>query len=72
MCVCNAIEYVKEFSEELGGVAFFRLRYLLGGACGKDQSAAAAAVGTEVDEVVGALDDVEVVLDDDDGVAACH
>ncbi len=60
---------VKEFSEELGGVAFLRFRYLLGGTCGKDLSAATAAVGTEVDEVVGTLDDVEVVLDDDDGVA---
>src|SRR4051794_10841586 len=42
---------------------------LLGGS-GRDQLAARLApLGTEVDDPVGGLDDVEVVLDDDHGVA---
>ena len=42
---------------------------LLGRALGDDQAAAGAALGAHVDDPVGGLDDVEVVLDDDDGVA---
>ena len=42
---------------------------LLGGAVGDDAAAAFAALGAEVEDVVGVADDVEVVLDDDDGVA---
>ena len=37
---------------------------------GDDQATAAAAFGTHVDDPVGRFDDVEVVLDNDDGVAA--
>ena len=44
-------------------------RHLLGRALGDHPAAAVAALGAEVDDVVGALDDVEVVLDDDHGVA---
>ena len=44
------------------------LRDLFRGAFGDDLAAAAPAFGTEVDDVVGVGDDVEVVLDDDDGV----
>ena len=44
-------------------------RDVLGRALGDDPAAAAAALGAEVDDPVGALDDVEVVLDDDDRVA---
>ena len=40
-----------------------------GGTDGDDLSAAVASAGAEVDEPVGALDEVEVVLDEDDGVA---
>ena len=43
-------------------------RDVLGRAFGDDQPAAAAALRTEVDQPVGGLDDVEVVLDDEDGV----
>ena len=42
---------------------------LFGGAFGDDAAAAFAAFGAEVDDPVGVADDVEVVLDDDDGVA---
>lgn len=34
----------------------------------KDLSAAAAAFGAEIDDPVGRFDDIEVVLDDDDGI----
>ncbi len=55
--------------EEAGGVGVFDGGDLLGGAVGDDASAAFAALGAEVEDVVGVADDVEVVLDDDDGVA---
>ena len=42
---------------------------LLGRARGDDLAAALAALGAQVDDPVGARDDVEVVLDDDDRVA---
>src|SRR5215467_9731682 len=42
---------------------------ILGGPLGDDAATAVAALGPEVDHPVGGLDDVEVVLDDHDGVA---
>ena len=45
-------------------------RDLLGRALGDDPAAAVAALRPEVDDPVGGLDDVEVVLDDEDRVAA--
>src|SRR5690554_2926068 len=41
-------------------------------ALGDDVAAAQAAVGPEVDDPVGGLDHVDVVLDHDEGVAAVH
>ena len=40
-----------------------------GGADGDNGTAFASAAGSHVDDVVGSLDDVEVVLNDDNGVA---
>ena len=42
---------------------------VFGGAGGYDLAAAAAAFGAHVDDPVGRLDDVEVVLDDEEGAA---
>ena len=36
---------------------------------GDDGSAAAASLGAEVDEMIGAFDDVQIVLDDDQGIS---
>ncbi len=47
----------------------FDLGDRFGGACREDLAAFGAAAGAHVDEMVGAGDHVEVVLDDDDGVA---
>ena len=58
----------QDLAEEAGSEAFLALGYLFGGACGKDLSAVAPALRTDVDDVVGEFDDVEVVFDDDDGV----
>ena len=55
--------------EEGGGVGALHRGDLLGCAVGDDAAAAFAAFGAEVEDVVGVADDVEVVLDDDDGVA---
>lgn len=51
------------------GEGFFVAGDLLGCALSDDVAAAGAAFGAEVDEPVGLFDDVEMVLDDDDGVA---
>ena len=56
-------------SQEAAGVGARVGCDLFGGAGGDDFAAAFAAFGAEVDDPVGGLDDVEVVLDDDDGVA---
>src|SRR3954469_19851007 len=50
----------------------FDARDFLRRAAGDDRSAARAALGTEIDDVVGGLDHVEIVLDDEHGVAAVH
>src|SRR5690606_3586122 len=42
---------------------------LLWGACRNDCPAAISSFGTEIDDPVGGLDDIEIVLDDDDRVA---
>ena len=43
---------------------------LFGGAGGDDLASACAALGTHVDDPVGGFDDVEIVLDDEQGAAA--
>ena len=55
--------------EETPRVRLLRLRDLLRRAGGDDLAAAVAAFGAEIDDPVGGLDHVEVVLDHDDGVA---
>ena len=55
--------------EEAAGVGGGDGGDLLGRAVGDDAAAAFAAFGAHVEDVVGVADDVEVVLDDDDGVA---
>ena len=56
--------------EVLPGVARFTLANFLRRAFTDECAAAAAALGTEVDHVIAGLDDVEVVLDNQHGVAA--
>src|SRR6185436_7312123 len=58
----------EERGEELPGVRLRRLRDLLRRALDDDAATALAALGTEVDDPIGALDDVEVVLDHEHGV----
>ena len=55
--------------QHLPRIRFFHLGNLLGRALRDDAAAAFAAFGAQVDDPVGLLDDVEVVLDDQDGVA---
>ena len=52
------------------GVAPCHLNHLLRCTGSHHKTTLAAAFGAQVDDVVGALDDVQVVLDDEDGVAA--
>ena len=45
---------------------------MLGCALRDDETSAAAAFGTEVEEVIDGLEDIEIVLNDDDGIAAVN
>src|SRR6266852_1205895 len=64
-----AVELGQDLREELAGVRARGLRDDLGRALGDDLAARVAGLGSEVDHVVGGLDDVEVMLDDENGVA---
>src|SRR5712664_2737560 len=59
----------EDAGEGLAGVGFFCAGDLLGGALGYDAASAFAAFGAEIDDPVGLFYYVEVVLDDEDGVA---
>ena len=48
----------------LAGVGGCTLGHLFGGAGAHDVSAAAAPFGAQVNDVVGPLDDIQIVLDD--------
>src|SRR5215468_7743468 len=60
---------VQELAQEAGSVGVGGVEDGGGRAHGDDGAAGGAAFGAEVDDPVGFLDDVEVVLDGDDGVA---
>src|ERR1700744_5527105 len=60
---------LKDARQSLSGVRLFVARDLLRRALRNDSAAAFAAFGTEIDDPVGLLDDVEMVLDDEHGVA---
>src|SRR5215831_3748654 len=51
------------------GVARLDQGHLLGRAGRDDVAAAVAALGPEIDDPIGGLDDFEIVLDDEHGVA---
>jgi len=61
---------VKNRGEPVAGVALRVGGDFFWGAGGDDLSAAAAALGAHVDDPVGGFDDVEIVLDDEEGAAA--
>src|SRR5947209_4279540 len=60
---------VEERAQGLACVRLSDARDLFGRAGGDDATTLRAAFGAEVNYVVGALDDIQVVFDDDDGVA---
>src|SRR5205085_587980 len=55
---------VEERAQSLACVGLSDARDLFGRACGDDATPLRAAFGAEVNDVVGALDDIQVVLDD--------
>src|SRR2546421_2590798 len=59
----------KNAGEGLAGVGLFGASDEFGRALGDDAAAAFAAFGAEIDDPVGLFDDVEVVFDDENGVA---
>src|SRR3984893_2553041 len=68
-CALGGGAMTEDLAQELPGVGIRRHGDFLGRALGHDLTAAVAALGSEVDDIVGGLDHVEVVLDHDDGVA---
>src|SRR5713226_8574475 len=67
--VVTVVGDVEDAGEGLAGVGLFGAGDEFGRALGDDAAAAFAAFGAEVDDPVGLLDDVEMVLDDEHGVA---
>ena len=63
---------LKDAGKVAARIASGDLGNLLGRAVGHDGTAAVAALGAKVEHAVGHLDDVEVVLDDKDGVASVN
>jgi hypothetical protein len=61
---------MQDGGKPVAGVAGWVGGDLFGGAGGDDLTAAAAAFGAHVDDPVGRFDDVEIVLDDEEGAAA--
>ena len=60
----------EDWSQPVTGVTCGIRGDLFGGAGGDDLAAAAAALWAHVDDPVGGFDNVEVVLDDEEGAAA--
>src|SRR5271156_3471013 len=60
---------VQSASENLSGVGFFHARHLLRRSLRDNTPAFFAAFGPEVNNPVGLLDDIEMVLDDQDGIS---
>src|SRR5262245_46751956 len=58
--------------EELPGITALLAHQVLRRPCGDDLAAAVAAFGAEVDDPVGGLDHLEIVLDHHHGVAALN
>src|SRR5437879_10746457 len=67
--VVTVVGDAENAGEGLAGVGLFGAGDELGRALGDDAAAAFAAFGAEVNDPIGLLDDVEVVLDDEHGVA---
>src|SRR5580704_14044582 len=67
----RAIE-VENTSKRLAGVRLFVTRDLLGRALRDDAAAAFAAFGSEIDDPIGLLDHVEMMLDDKHRVTERH
>ena len=53
-------------------VGLWDLRHLLRASLGDDVSACLASLRPKVDHPIGRLDDVQIVFDDDEGVARIH
>ena len=71
---CTLKPYAQEHSlqylgKEPGRIALPVLRYSFRCPAGQQTTAAASALGSHVDDVVGKFDDIKVVLDDQDGIA---
>lgn len=61
-----ALQHLVEIA---AGVAALRRDDIGGRASGDDLAAAIAALGSEIDDPIGRLDDLEIMLDDDDAIA---
>ena len=55
--------------QECSRIGTFALRHFFGGAFSNDLASCVATFGTQVDDPVGDFYDVQIVFDDDDGMA---
>src|SRR5216683_2024692 len=67
--VVTVVGDAEDAREDLTGVRLFGAGDEFGGALGDDAAAALAALGAKINDPIGLLDDVEMVLDDKHGIA---
>ncbi len=73
-CLCGTELFVffQQRFQVLAGKALRHCSHLFRGTLGHDEAAGTAALGAQINDMVGALDEVEVVLDDNDRIARVH
>ena len=71
---CGALRAVtfQQRAQVLAGKAAGHGGHLFRGALGYDLTACAAALRAKVDDMVGALDEIQIMLDDDDRISHVH
>src|SRR6266446_5424766 len=67
--VVTIVRHAEDAGEDLAGVGFFCAGDEFGWALRHNAAASLAAFGAKINDPVGLLDDVEMVLDDEHGVA---
>ena len=70
MLFASAVLFFEQGPEELARVRLRHFDDVLGAPRRHDGAALVAALRAEVDDVVRRLDDIEIVFDDDDRIAA--
>ncbi len=67
-----ALFLLQQLFQVLPGKGSLAISYFLRSAAADDRSAAVTAFGAQVDDIIRCLNDIQVVLDHDNGIACVH